>query len=55
MKAEIVMDPVSKAGILKIKPESSMEAFALHHWWQRYTQGVKDSILTYTPFPEETQ
>ena len=46
MKAEIIMDPASKAGIIKISPETPVEAFALHHWWINYYGGNSSSILS---------
>lgn len=46
MKAEIIMDPATRAGILKISPETPIEAFALHHWWSNYDAGDRGSILS---------
>ena len=45
MKAEIVMDPASKSGILKITPETPVDAYALYHWWHNYSMGDQSSIL----------
>ena len=46
MKAEIVMDPASGTGILKVIPESPMEAYALRKWWQDFDAvGKGGSIL----------
>jgi hypothetical protein len=45
MKAEIVMDPVSKSGILTIIPETPIDAYALHHWFRNFKMGDYGSIL----------
>ena len=45
MKAEIVMDPASKSGILKITPETPVDAYALYHWWHNFNMGDQGSIL----------
>lgn len=45
MKAEILMDPASKAGILRVVPETEVEAFALHHFWHNYNMGNHSSIF----------
>ena len=45
MKAQIVMDPASKAGILKVIPETPVEEYALHHWFRNFQQGSNDSIF----------
>jgi hypothetical protein len=46
MKAEIVIDPASKSGILKIKAETPIEAYALYHWWHNFNMGEHSSIFT---------
>ena len=45
MKVEIVMDPVSNSGILKITPETSIDAYALYHWFRNFNTGDRGSIL----------
>lgn len=45
MKARIIMDPVSKCGILQIVPESGVEELALYHWWQNFNGQHPTSIL----------
>lgn len=50
MKAVIMMDPASKAGILKVIPENSGEAYALYHWYTNFNQGKHDSIFNICEF-----
>jgi hypothetical protein len=45
MKAEIVMDPDSKSGILKITPETPIEVYTLYHWWHNFNMGDYGSII----------
>jgi hypothetical protein len=56
MKVEM-MDPASKSGILKITPETPIDAYALYHWWQNFNMGDHGSILavnydSHLPLPQ---
>jgi hypothetical protein len=46
MKVEITLVSTSKSGILKIKAETPIEAYALYHWWDNFNMGDHSSIFT---------
>lgn len=51
MKAEILMDPATTAGILQISPETPIDAYALNQWWSNFNQGDHSSIFLFSEIP----